>query len=661
MRPHALAVILLALIAMPEAPAQGLGPGTERFTATPVLPAVGGMTTVLESEAFDAFGHSMALDGDELVVSAPLQDHPTAGLDVGAVYLFQRSSSGRGWNPTAKLVPSSPVQGQQFGGVAKDGNTIVVTAWRTPALGGGLDQGAVYVFVRGMGGAWTQQTSPAPPAPVGLAPGDALGEVAYQANIGAGVEVLALGARSAAPNQAGKVWVFERIGSGSAWNAGQVITQPGGPEAGARFGRIALSGGRMAVSAEFASKAITGAAGPVPQVGAVYLYTRDAVGNWMFDVAFQPGFVGVTPQHPNYEYVFQDSRFGVALGLSSDTLVVGAPRDDPSFVRTNLVGPPVTCDEGSVYVYRFNGMSWGYEQKLFASDRNDFDHFGQSVAVDGNMILVGTPNDDDLHQDSGSVYVFERTAPGANWTQRYKLRSCTRAELFGGSLAIDRSTTPPRFAVGALYTQPPPAVPDPRIVAGQVTVFEDFPTADYQDYCFGDGGHAVGTAAIGCSNCPCPIDNAPPGTIGGCLNPDGTSGRLIASGTPSVSADTLSFSGQGLAMTSTAILESGAMQSPVSGNTACPCGSGLAQPLLDGLRCIATGILRHGTRATDAAGSTVNPWGPPGGPAGGLLGQGGFVAGQTRYFQIFYRVNPAFACNGQGQSTSQGVAVTILP
>ena len=58
-------------------------------------------------------------------------------------------------------------------------------------------------------------------------------------------------------------------------------------------------------------------------------------------------------------------------------------------------------------------------------------------------------------------------------------------------------------------------------------------------------------------------------------------------------------------------------------------------------------------------GVTTPGWGPPDGPGGGLSGSGGFVAGQTRHFQIFYRDLPTVVCM-TGQATSNAARVLFF-
>ncbi|MCK5379121.1 MAG: FG-GAP repeat protein, partial [Acidobacteria bacterium] len=61
---------------------------------------------------------------------------------------------------------------------------------------------------------------------------------------------------------------------------------------------------------------------------------------------------------------------------------------------------------GAAYLFRVDGATWSEEGRLNASDAAADDHFGWSVGVAGNTILVGAPNDDDTGESSGSAYFF---------------------------------------------------------------------------------------------------------------------------------------------------------------------------------------------------------------------------------------------------------------
>jgi hypothetical protein len=127
--------------------------------------------------------------------------------------------------------------------------------------------------------------------------------------------------------------------------------------------------------------------------------------------------------------------FAYAVAVSGDTVVVGAFGDLHAGVNS-----------GSAYVYeRDHGGSgaWGEATKLLPSDAAAGDSFGQSVAIDGDRILVGAVNAAGYDPDSGAAYVFERDAggPGA-WGQVAKLTSTNTIDsvTFGYSVALSGDT-----------------------------------------------------------------------------------------------------------------------------------------------------------------------------------------------------------------------------
>ena len=127
-------------------------------------------------------------------------------------------------------------------------------------------------------------------------------------------------------------------------------------------------------------------------------------------------------------------RFGFSVAVSSDRIVVGAHLDDDN-----------GTDSGSVYVFEPDGAGGWTETKLTASDGAAVDQFGWSVAVSGDRIVVGAIQDDDLGDDSGSVYVFEPDGAGG-WTET-KLTASDGAAVdrFGISAAVSGD----RIVVGA--------------------------------------------------------------------------------------------------------------------------------------------------------------------------------------------------------------------
>jgi hypothetical protein len=101
----------------------------------------------------DNFGHSVAIEGDTVVVGASGSLSPVG--QPGSVYVFVKAPGG--WSgrltETAKLTASDAAAGDHFGhSVAINGGTIVVGAFQDD-VGGNNAQGSAYVFVE-PGGGW---------------------------------------------------------------------------------------------------------------------------------------------------------------------------------------------------------------------------------------------------------------------------------------------------------------------------------------------------------------------------------------------------------------------------------------------------------------------------------------------------------------------------
>lgn len=134
----------------------------------------------------------------------------------------------------------------------------------------------------------------------------------------------------------------------------------------------------------------------------------------------------------------------------------GAAGDDLGHVvalcgDTLLVGAPNDdeggTDRGAVFVFERFGPSWIQTAKLVASDGADADRFGFRVALDGNVAVVGALSDDaPTFFDSGSVYVFERGG-GGTWTETAKLQASD--EFHGHLFGIGVDVEGDRIAVGA--------------------------------------------------------------------------------------------------------------------------------------------------------------------------------------------------------------------
>jgi hypothetical protein len=157
--------------------------------------------------------------------------------------------------------------------------------------------------------------------------------------------------------------------------------------------------------------------------------------------------------------------FGSVLSLSGDTLVVGASYEDSS--ATGVDGDQAdnsAADSGAVYVFVRNGGVWSQQAYLKASNTDAGDGFGYAVAISGDTLVVGAPNEasnaigvngDQTNNDSrfaGAAYVFTRSE--GIWSQQAYLKASNTEpsdwlmywDLFGWAVSIHGDT----IVVGAV-------------------------------------------------------------------------------------------------------------------------------------------------------------------------------------------------------------------
>jgi hypothetical protein len=123
-------------------------------------------------------------------------------------------------------------------------------------------------------------------------------------------------------------------------------------------------------------------------------------------------------------------RFGLAMAVQGDVMVVGAPYEDTK-----------ATDAGAVDVYRWDSSAgaWSLEQQLFASDAEASARFGSAVAVDGDVVVAGAPyKDTSKGADGGQIYVFRYSSSSGTWSQEQKLLPSVGAasDYFGTSVAV---------------------------------------------------------------------------------------------------------------------------------------------------------------------------------------------------------------------------------
>ncbi len=97
-------------------------------------------------------------------------------------------------------------------------------------------------------------------------------------------------------------------------------------------------------------------------------------------------------------------------------------------------------DSGSAYIFRFNGTQWIEEAKLLAFDGEYNDGFGDSVSVSNGVCLVGAQGDDDRGSCSGSAYVYRFNGTGWEYEAKIVAPDAKTFDFFGHSVSIDGNT-----------------------------------------------------------------------------------------------------------------------------------------------------------------------------------------------------------------------------
>src|SRR5437660_2404787 len=247
-----------------------------------------------DGAAGDQFGFSVGISGDTVVVGAQ-RAAAGANTQTGAAYIFERNQGGADtWGQVKKLIASDGVQGDSFGAVGIDGDTVVVGAG-----GKNTSTGAAYIFERNQGGAenWGQVKKLTASDGAGS---DFFGNGGAVGISGDTVVVGAFGHNSLT----GAAYIFER-NQGGAENWGQVKELAPIDNAQDNFGfSVGISIDTIVIGARDANS----------QKGAAYIFERNQGGveSW--------GQV----QELTASDAAQDDSFGSAARINGDTVVVGA-------------------------------------------------------------------------------------------------------------------------------------------------------------------------------------------------------------------------------------------------------------------------------------------------------------------------------------------------
>ncbi|MDD3375569.1 MAG: FG-GAP repeat protein, partial [Candidatus Omnitrophica bacterium] len=362
---------------------------------------------IKESNAIDYFGQSVAISGDVIAVGAPLDDEN--GMNAGAAYIFKKNASGI-WVKINKIIASDGAAGDEFGAaVSVFGDIAVVGAYLHDDTSD--DCGAAYIFKENASGtSWSQVDE--------LLANDGAENDYFGSSVSVFGDIAIVGAHRDDDNgsNSGSAYIFKKNASGL-WPFSQKLIASDGAE-GDSFGfAVSVSGDKAIIGAHLDDD-------NGPGSGSAYVYTKNAAGVWLqanklfaSDGASEDFFgssvsiidgaaiVGARyHSHPESDrgaaYIFdeglnwaetkellasdgaQNDYFSWSVGISNDTVIVGAPRDDDN-----------GSNSGSAYIFTSEGPA-GYTVSGTILDIN-----GNNIAsaqltkvINGTSSVINVPN-----------------------------------------------------------------------------------------------------------------------------------------------------------------------------------------------------------------------------------------------------------------------------
>lgn len=343
------------------------------------------------------FGIAAAISGSRIVIGA--SRYGDGLTDLGNAYVYDLA----GANPTAPVVtlPNPAPSGvDSFGkSVAIAGSTVVVGAY-TEDLGVS-DAGCAYVFDVAAANPTTPIATLNNPTPANLE------YFGYSVSI-SGTRIL-VGAHfdDFGNGRAGSAYVFD-LNRQTPATPIATFNNPT-PSGNDQFGRSVAISGSLALVASYQDDTVA------LNAGSAYVY----------DVASAtPTTVLATLNTPSPT---AGDGFGTTVALSGNILVVGSPLDDSG-----------AADSGCVFVFNLASPTPANPiAKINNPSPATNDQFGNSVAISGSIVVVGSHLDDTGATDSGSVYVFD-LANGPPAAPIHTIPNPTPAtvDLFGFAVAI---------------------------------------------------------------------------------------------------------------------------------------------------------------------------------------------------------------------------------
>lgn len=189
----------------------------------------------------------------------------------------------------------------------------------------------------------------------------------------------------------------------------------------------------------------------INDAGTAYIFEKDMNGTWAETKKITASTRGLM------------DYFGGAVGVTDGFVFVGAENGGSG-------------SDGLVHVFKKENNDWSEVQQIRGADSglDNFGNFGVSIAVDNDLLVVGSSEMDYdgpgpiMYSDAGAAYIFKRNAQG-DWNEMQKVTASDVAEddLFGYDVAIHGD----KLLVGAYFEDEDAANSNTMDKAGSAYLF----------------------------------------------------------------------------------------------------------------------------------------------------------------------------------------------
>ena len=405
--------------------------------------------TASDTAAGDQFGKSVSIDKCYIIVGSPFKNLG----EEGSAYIFYQNQGGAdNWGQIAKLTASDAAPGDQFGtSVSISGNYAIIGAPFNNV--GSINSGSAYIFYQ-IYGMWYEITT--------LIVCDIFTDDRFGTSVSINKDYAIVGAplQNGTGADSGSAYIFYRNQDGIDNSWGQVTKLTASDnDNGDQFGRsVSIWGEYAVVGSPFNDDVGSNS-------GSAYIFYRN-----QNEIADSWGELEKVLGND----IAAGNEFGWSVSISQGNTIIGSLKDSSAgsnsgsayifdsvqkTYKTNIcclesfskdlylyytdVLPPNTVAEleFSKTINQVPGKAYSDpEVKIVPNDGVIGDQFGYSVSISGDYAIVGSPFDDDVGSNSGSVYIYYRNQGGIDnsWGQATKITASDGAadDRFGWSVSI---------------------------------------------------------------------------------------------------------------------------------------------------------------------------------------------------------------------------------